>query len=222
MSKLISSRERKYFCSLGVILTFVVMMIWMFRATAQIPRHMESTEVTPPSADELKRLNQRPFQFPTIHAGEPCPVSKGSRETVPHVGYIFRSDSVFFGHGPTYFALLFLTDPTQNVAIVNLDNVFYRQGGLFSMQTPWVTRTDYSGPVLVRGQRLDGTGKLEGPKLESPSRLRSHESDWSFWPEGISVTGPGCYGIQVDTDRGTDVVVFKATGGDAPYRSGTK
>ena len=219
VSKFISWRRRKYLCLSSLILGFFVATVWTFLAMAQ-NRQVEPTTVAVPSTAELKRLNQRPIQFPNVPAGEPCPVSKGSRETVPHVGYIFRSDSFFFGHGPTYFALLFLTDPTQNIAVVNLDKVFYRQGGVFSMKTPWVTRPDYSGPVLVRGRRLDGEGRLEGPALEAPRR--GHETDWSFWPDEISVTGQGCYGIQIDTDQGTDVVVFKATGGDTQNRPGTE
>jgi len=188
---------------------------------AQTPqRRVEPTTVAVPSAAELKQLSARPLQFPKVRADEPCPVSKGSRDTVPDVPYIFCSECLYFGHGPAYFALLFLSDPAQDVAVINLDKVYYREGGVFSMKTPWVTKPDYFGPVLVRGQRLDGEGKLGGVELEAPTR-RSDESHWSFWPTGLTVTGAGCYGIQIDTDQGTDVVIFKATGGDTPYRVGT-
>jgi hypothetical protein len=219
--KLISWKKRRL-CLRRVILGFLLPTIWTFFAMAQTPgRHVEVTTIARPNATELKRLSSRPLRLPTLRTGQPCPVSKGSRETVPHVGYIFCSTCLFFGDGPTYFALLFLTNPAGDVAAINLDNVSYREGGVYSMKTPWVTKPEYSGPVLTRGQRLDGEGKLEAPQFEAPSR-RLHESDWSFWPDGITVTGPGCYGIQIDTDRGTDIVVFKATGGDASNRSGTK
>jgi len=38
-----------------------------------------------------------------------------------------------------------------------------------------------------------------------------HATLWSFWPSWMWVPGPGCYGVQLDTLSGTDVVVFQAT-----------
>jgi len=218
MSELISWREGKrlwFRCvTMGVLVPTTCALLIM----AQTPQRRVAVTTPPvPSAAEMERLSQRPLQFPALRAGEPCPVSKGSRQTVPHVPHIFCSECLFFGRGPAYFALIFLSDPDKDVAVVNLDHVYYREGGVFSMKTPWVTRPDYSGPVLARGRRLDGEGKLGGVELEAPWG-RPHESDWSFWPTGLTVTGAGCYGIQIDTDRDTDVVVFKATGGDTPYR----
>ncbi|HEX8898151.1 MAG TPA: hypothetical protein VF751_05595, partial [Chthoniobacterales bacterium] len=147
--------------STALLIGFLTLSVSSFDELAQTPqRHVEPTTPAGPTAAELERMSKRPLRFPSLRAGEPCPMSQGSRETVPHVPYIFCSECLYFGHGPAYFALIFLTDPKQDVAAVNLDQVYYREGGVFSMKTPWVTKPDYVGPVLARGRRLDGEGKL--------------------------------------------------------------
>jgi hypothetical protein len=183
----------------------------------KIDRTVANTDPAIPDAEQLGQLYGRELKLPALHPGERCPVSEGSRSTVPHVGYIFCSDCLFFGRGPAYLALLFLDNPNADVAVMNLDQVSYRYQGAYSAKTAWVSKPDYSGPILARGRRLEGDGQLQfhfdsrGIRdLQLAPLSRVDVSQWSFWPTSLLVPGPGCYGIQIDTMRGTDVVIFEA------------
>lgn len=230
MSLVRSSGRRKRLSLFCTISGLVVLTTSTLVSSAQkSDSRAVNTDPPVPNAAELQRLYRRPLKLPTLHRGQPCPVSKGSRDTVPHVGYIFCSECLFFGRGPAYFALvpLFLAHPDDNVAEMNLDNVFYRDGDAYSAKTPFVTRVDYTGPVLARGQRLEGKGKLKfhfdsgsTRDLQLKAPVSVDQSLWSFWPTSLVIPGPGCYGLQIDTAQGTDVVIFDAIKGAAPTRSG--
>src|SRR5260370_7333721 len=92
---------------------------------------------------------------------------------------------------------------------------------MFRVQGVGVSKPDYWGPILIRGRRLDGKSgnklrfSASGPKpnerllLDSPSAGKE-PTHWSFWPTSMYLPGPGCYGLQIDTLQGTDIVVFRA------------
>jgi hypothetical protein len=230
MSLVRSSNRRKYLSLFCTISGLVMLTTTTLLSSAQkSDSRAVNTDPPVPDAAELQQLYRRPLKLPTLHRGQPCPVSKGSRDIVPHVGYIFCSECLYFGRGPAYFGLvpLFLAHPADNVAEMNLDHVFYRDGDAYSAKTPWVTRVDYKGPILARGQGLEGDGKLKfhfdsgstrDLQLEAP--VSADQSHWSFWPTSLIVPGPGCYGIQIDTAQGTDVVIFDAIRDGARTRSG--
>ena len=166
------------------------------------------------------QLQQRPLTLPVIRAGDRCPVTQGSRESVPPEPYIFCAGCLWFGRGPVYFAWSFHVNHVQD-AIFSLDGVPH-ENSAYRAKTPWVSKPDYEGPILIRGRRLDGKGALrfrvaepkpvEDLKLKAPSG--TDPTHWSFWPSSMYVPGPGCYGVQVDTLRGTDIVIFGATTGN--------
>jgi hypothetical protein len=166
------------------------------------------------------QLKQRPLTLPAIRAGDRCPVTQGSRESVPREPYIACAGCLWFGRGPVYFAWSFHVNHLED-AIFSLDAVPY-ENPAYRAKTPWVSKPDYEGPILIRGRRLDGKGELrfhvaspkpeENLKLNAPSRTVS--AHWSFWPSSMYLPGPGCYGVQVDTLRGTDIVIFSAAPGN--------
>jgi len=166
------------------------------------------------------QLKQRSLTLPVIRAGDRCPVSQGSHESVPREPYIFCAGCLWFGRGPVYFAWSFRVNHAED-AMFSLDSV-PRANLAYRAKTPWVSKPDYEGPILIRGRRLDGKDMLRfsigGPKsvedvkLNAPSRADS--THWSFWPSSMYVPGPGCYGVQVDTLRGTDIVIFSAAPGN--------
>lgn len=173
-----------------------------------------------PSAKVAAAPLKRPFTLPVLRARDRCPVTQGSRESVPREPYIFCAGCLWFGAGPVYLAWTFqLKDPKD--AVFSLDGV-PRNGRAYFAKTPWVSLPDYSGPILIRGRQLDGKGILRfsvaSPRMENELDLnapnRTDPNRWSFWPSSMSVPGPGCYGIQIDTSRGTDIVIFRATTGD--------
>ena len=176
-----------------------------------------------PFADDsaaFVQLKQRPLTLPVIRTGDRCPVTQGSRESVPPAPYIFCAGCLWFGRGPVYFAWSFHVNHVED-AVFSLDGVPL-ENSAYRAKTPWVSKPDYEGPILIRGRRLDGKGALrfrvaepkpvEDLKLNAPSRTDS--TRWSFWPSSMYLPGPGCYGVQVDTLRGTDIVIFSAATGN--------
>jgi hypothetical protein len=162
-------------------------------------------------------LGERPLRLPQLAPGGACAVSAGTRGTVPRQPHIFWGP-LWFGKGPVYLALAWKATPGDDANFA-LDPVPY-QDNARRAKTPWVSVPAYSGPILVRGRALDASGRTlrfdasgSGPKdwleLEAPHAPSS--SHWSFWPSSMWVPGPGCYGIQIDTLSGTDIVVFEAT-----------
>jgi hypothetical protein len=101
----------------------------------------------------LEQLGERPLNLPVIPSGDRCPVSKGSHNSVPQVDYIFCSGCYWFGKGPVYLALSWHDDRSDE-ATFSLDRVPHEHGA-YRAKTPWVSRPDYSGPILIRGRRLD-------------------------------------------------------------------
>jgi hypothetical protein len=183
---------------------------------------MVSGEETDSAFDRtaFDQLNQRPLKFPTVTVNEPCPVSRGSRDIVPHDGYIFCSGCFWYGKRPVLVAMSW-SDQSSDEARFSLDNRMPRDGHFYLVKTPWVSQPDYSGPILIRGLRLNvgATDKLRFSvygktadvlELDAPARDRTDLSHWSFWPTYMFVPGPGCYGVQLDTTNATDVVIFEA------------
>lgn len=83
--------------------------------------------------------------------------------------------------------------------------------GLFGVQTLWISAPTYSGPILLRGKRLDapgsvffGFGNQDGAREITsvqipPVGLGSiHHPTWRSWMGATWVHTPGCYGLQAD------------------------
>lgn len=169
----------------------------------------------------------RPLQLPVLRDGETCPVTHGSLSAVPRLPYIFGSGRVWFGDGPVYFNLAWKGDllPPARFSLQRIPIAF----GAHRAKTPWVAEPDYRGPIVIRGRELTAAGRplmfgiglsdaeagrsdnrpvgrleLEAPQAGAPT-------EWSFWATGMLIPAPGCYGVQIETTRGTTVVVFEAT-----------
>ena len=70
----------------------------------------------------------------------------------------------------------------------------------------------YSGPVLIRGREIGGSGAVgfgEGHVPYDELQLRTG-SGGPPWMSFTRVRNPGCYGYQVDGTSFSDVIVFKA------------
>ena len=164
-------------------------------------------------------LIQRPLKLPSIRSGDTCAISVGSRVTVPNQEHIFDSAGPWFGAGPVYLALAWKAHTDDDNATFSLKPVPISDGARRA-KTPWVSVPSFSGPILIRGRALDDSGhKLrfstsgEGPSdsLQLQAPQAPSLGLWSFWPTSMWVPGPGCYGVQIDTPAGTDIVIFRAT-----------
>lgn len=82
----------------------------------------------------------------------------------------------------------------------------------------WIFQSNFAGPVVVRGERLDAPGIVEFNLPEEPLRTVA-EFDVQTRPgtslqleDGyyIRFNAPGCYGLQVDWSGGTEEIIFQA------------
>jgi hypothetical protein len=87
-----------------------------------------------------------------------------------------------------------------------------------------LTDPKYSGPVLVRSQRLDGTGSLAlsgqgATSLAGGSMGLAQTSAppyWGTWAGAVTASAPGCYGIQLDGTSFSAVAVIAVKQGPPP------
>ncbi|HUB40694.1 MAG TPA: hypothetical protein VMA72_17750 [Streptosporangiaceae bacterium] len=84
----------------------------------------------------------------------------------------------------------------------------------------WFGAPSYSGPVLIRGARLDGNSPVAFqlgdsralPEMQLPPGPSENlsASGWRNWPSQTLLKAPGCYAWQIDGTNFSTVVVFKA------------
>jgi hypothetical protein len=84
------------------------------------------------------------------------------------------------------------------------------QGGRVTWQA-----SGYSGPILIRGRQLGGSGAVgfgEGhvPYDELQLLGTAMGAPPGQWPSFSRVQGPGCYAYQVDGTSFSSVIVFRA------------
>jgi hypothetical protein len=154
---------------------------------------------------------RKPLDLPTLAAGESCPV--GGQTTFP-AGAGFSSRFTAIGPGPLYLT----------------GTGVLRARGQQSQKVIWVVDADYGGPLLLRGDRIDGDGRLDfihylgaagytgGAGDDSPHasllypRSATGEAPARIlqdYPSGVFVDEPGCYAIQVDGEGFSETLVFR-------------
>src|SRR6266699_696 len=134
----------------------------------------------------FSQLKRRPLNLPALSAGERCPVSHGSQDTVPRVGYIFCAGCFWYGKGPVFMALAW-SDQSTDEARFRLDKIPYDENA-YRAKTPWVSKAEYAGPILIRGQLLNGSREKlrfsggeklsDGLELQAPARERDDACRW--------------------------------------------
>ena len=159
-------------------------------------------------ADEWAILRQAPLQIPTLGAGEPCPVVPG-RQVNPSLGEAL-------GAGPLYLVGL---GPQGQLDLSQAN----QQNGQFSMPVLLTTPPAYVADMLVRGQPIDGPNAIlfslsPGSQLlgelqlspDTAGTAAGADGDWLIWSAYLVVSGPGCYGLQIDGAGFSEVLVFQA------------
>ncbi len=85
----------------------------------------------------------------------------------------------------------------------------------------WVGAPTYTGPVLVRGVRLDanspvgfqlGSGNPALTEIQFPPEPPANPSGtgWRNWPSATLLKTPGCYAWQIDGTTFSTLVVYHA------------
>lgn len=150
-------------------------------------------------------LLSRPMRLPSIAAGSACPITPIADQTT-HV-----TDPR--GKGPVYFG-----GPMP-------------KGGFPFNKTVYTTVGGAPGPILLRGGRIDGAGRLKfsGSPADLSERAEIPPSpggepgsgSWAFYlavidpgPDNalyVYPSTPGCYAIQVDAPSFQEVIVLQAS-----------
>jgi len=169
-------------------------------ATAPTPTPSPS----PPQIDWAP-LIAKPLNLKPLASGARCPVSAQVDLVVTTNGPKKGGPNYGFGQGPVYVsgqilwyagtqAILFLTDPK------------------------------YTGPVLVRSMRLDGTGSLTVSGQDATTLAggaiglaqTSSPPYWGMWVGMLTPSAPGCYGVQFDGTSFSSGAVIAVLPGPVP------
>src|SRR5260370_33955825 len=153
-------------------------------------------------------LSNVPLKLPHLGPGQSCPVSV-PRQLGPGLGKGLGSSAVYVFSAETVHSDL-----------------------AHSNKVAWGADPSYSGPIRIRGGRLDGAGQLllenfdnthrgapvktldGGNLMQELDLLASHStfpnvpSGWRMWPSGTYVPTPRCYAWQVDGLGFTELIIF--------------
>jgi hypothetical protein len=162
---------------------------------------------TPTSPPVFSSLAVRPLHFPAVASLATCPVSLG-RQISPDFG-------LAAGTGPLYIIGV-AADGTIPYLQASRWGDTLGWGGM--PKTLWVFTSRFSGPVLVRGQRLDAGGSIRFNAVSGPLLSQLHITvptgpasmpyqEYGAWY--IRFNAPGCYGLQVDWPNGTEHIVVR-------------
>ncbi len=155
--------------------------------------------------DTWAELRARPLKLNSIAAGASCPVDSGK--------VVNAAFGPVLGSGPAY-PVGFKTDGVYDFSGA------VEEGGWYLLKVLWVGDPQaYTGPILVRGKQLDGTGELRfGPGASPADELQLDADaglvsggDWFDWPGYTRLKSPGCYAYQVDGTSFSKVITFRAS-----------
>lgn len=165
---------------------------------------------------------RRPLHLPTVSAGGSCPVS-ATRHFRDGAGFSGAFDAI--GRGPV-FLFGFRAGNTQTLRMTPGDR------GWLATKVIWVFGHSYGGPLLLRGGRIDGTGRLgfdhylgaaqwpRSGRAPFPALLyvrsgleHTTGSTLESEPSVVYVRRPGCYAVQADGVGFSEVLVFRADRG---------
>lgn len=175
-----------------------------------------TTDIAPAAWNTLRA---RPLMLPTLDPGLACPTAQG-RTVNPTFGPAI-------GDGPAYVVGMG-TDGVLHATAPNPKGPGSATwGNQFAI---FIIAPSYHGPVLARGHQLDGPNPLlfnggldqlggfdpATPTLLTQLRLEGNPDYGTPWPNFASylrMQAPGCYGIQLDGDTFSEIVVFRVVFG---------
>jgi hypothetical protein len=159
------------------------------------------------SEAEIAALIGRPLRLPVVAPGAPCPVS----EVTERSPVAQPADARGLGQGPLYPITFYIGEN----GTVRLGGQTPGPDGLHELKIVWATSTGYRAPVVVRVGRLDGPGRGHVRLYYEPDAARGDALVFpprdtpSDFPSSTNVSGPGCYGYQIDGAGLEEVIVFR-------------
>jgi hypothetical protein len=145
------------------------------------------------------------FDLRTLPAGSACPVS---RQQVAH------GLSQQFGSGPvvgsgTVFALI---GDMDHGALHYSEN--RRTSNWAEWKVLWLAEPKVRGMLSIRGHQIDAANfgpnwiTFDPDALELQWQIKQHDG-WSSLPSITRVQSPGCYSYQIDSEKGSETIVFQ-------------
>jgi hypothetical protein len=157
-----------------------------------------------PREADRSNLADSPPELPILGQGEPCPTSP-PRPT-------FRDVGPELGDGPAY-PVGFTNDGKLHIQLPPFEPAHQWAGSSWGGQKVlWVVDPEYTGPIRIRGGRLDAEGEIRFD-AELVREIKLPEEAVVGWRERPSFTrlrAAGCYAYQVDGRGFRDVIVFEA------------
>ena len=152
------------------------------------------------------------LQLPVVLPGiDPCPVSpqQVARNLSPEFG-----SGPAVGTGPTYALMGEMT-----AGVLLYDHAYsesHNKDGWGYSKVLWIAKPEVTGNVLIRGRQIDGPNAIgfgmgEVPDSEQQWQVLS-QSGWASLPSETRIRAPGCYAYQVDSQAGSQVIVFQVVG----------
>ena len=137
----------------------------------------------------------QPLKLPTLQPGSVCPVS-AQQDFATQPGNKLPG----YGYGP---GPVFLSGQTQWFS------------GVYALI---LVSPANSGKVIVRGHQLDGTNGMPFRGQQGDGNITIAPGSPGQWRQKDAVVSgaPGCYGLQVDGDSFSEIIVFSVTGGTPP------
>ncbi|HYP20587.1 MAG TPA: hypothetical protein VEY08_10975, partial [Chloroflexia bacterium] len=172
---------------------------------------LDNAPATPsPAPDAYAQLRQRPLKTQPLAPGGSCPTSKSRSDVRPGI-YLFGTGPVYLQRVPT------ASDVDGEIGLAPY--MYAENRDAYAVKGPWLSEPEYPGPILIRGQQLDGDGvvrfdydqgSFSGEIAQGDSNSRGAYAGWSGWASAIWVPGAGCYALQIDGLHFTDVIVLRA------------
>lgn len=187
----------------GTLRNVLTGLICLFLAVLSLAGCAGGTDQARPSAASstaTARFESRPLALPSPSASAPCPATR--QVALPTIGMTIQGMPVpnyGFGPGPVYLSGQ-LTWYAGQIAL-------------------FLISPAYDGAALIRGHRLDGTGTFPfaSPNGELTLAAAGQSGHWRLVQSSLlQAVAPGCYGIQVDGDGFSEVIVFAVQAGPAP------
>jgi hypothetical protein len=162
------------------------------------------------SAASRGPLIRRPLHLPHVARGARCPISKGALASdlargLPHMPIT---------GSPPVFLMSVGGEPT---ATVSISASVPDDQGWRGQKAPWLASPTYRGRLLIRGRRIDAPGDVRFARttgqhltaLAQKAGEGENANGWRVWPSLLLVRAPGCYGLQIDGPRLSEVIVIR-------------
>ena len=166
----------------------------------------------------MTALSQRPIELPVIAPNAPClgTSSKDLGTLAPNYG---------FGLGPAYLSGQNAWYSHGQVAIVLVDAQYpgpllvraVQVGG--GPSTITLAAFDVALPLIADKERQHGVNVVTPVPISRAGLFLEAVPTSSFWRASfgtLSTTGPGCFGLQMDGDTFTELIVFPVEAGTPP------